>query len=147
MITSGDSGKEITWLKPKSKQVSTQNGRCGHYQNWQQELCNLATCSCDWNLPRGRWYCPHWTLEHRTQHLYPLELTCDSAKETGINVPSLDNYWLRLSMISWIAEAEGWSRQHRHEGLVIHDIMQKPREDIHLLRSGYISKLRWNWHW
>ena len=31
----------------------------------------------------------HGTLERPTQHLYPLELTCDSAKETATSVPSV----------------------------------------------------------
>ena len=31
----------------------------------------------------------HGTLERPIQHLYPLELTCDSARETDTNVPSV----------------------------------------------------------
>ena len=31
------------------------------------------------------------------------------------------------------AKAEGWGRQHRHEVLMIHDIMQKPNSIIVLL--------------
>ena len=45
----------------------------------------------------------------------------------------INNYWMRLSMISWIIKTE------RHKVLIIHDVMRKPNSIIVLL---YILILR-----
>ena len=57
----------------------------------------------------------------------------------------LNNYWMRLSMISWIIKNEVCVirlslrlRLHRHEVLIIHDIMQKPNSIIVLLYIFHI---------
>ena len=45
----------------------------------------------------------------------------------------LNNYWMRLSMISWIIKTEVW-----HEVLIIYDIMRKPNSIIVLLYIFHI---------
>ena len=43
----------------------------------------------------------------------------------------INNYWMRLSVISWII---------KHEGLIIHDIMRKPNSIIVLLYIFHIIR-------
>ena len=51
----------------------------------------------------------------------------------------INNYWMRLSMISWIIKTVVyWCREHRHEVLIIHDIMRKPNSIIVLLYIFHI---------
>ena len=49
---------------------------------------------------------------------------------------TLNNYWMRLSMISWIIKTEVCV--HRHEVLIVHDIMRKPNSIIVLLYIFHI---------
>ena len=78
----------------------------------------------------------HWFLTNGTWHV-PLQ----SGNVFELGGITINNYWMRLSMISWIiksdvcviCEAEGWGRYHRHEVLIIHVVMRKPNSIIVLL--------------
>ena len=61
---------------------------------------------------------------------FPPFFTMISSEKHDNLCMTINNYWMRLSMISWIIKTEVLTR---HEVLIIHDIMRKPNSIIVLL--------------